>query len=116
LENIALIQEVHLKKSASETEANILELLKKISLERIANQRIPTCNEFELFCAMLIRALQSQKKRLFIVTPFSLISSLVAISEITDVIEKLDSKKDIIILDLQNNRSNYEGALCHIVK
>ena len=116
IENIALIHEVHQNMPAQKAESNILELLQKISLENIANQRIPTCNDFELFCAMLIRAVQTQRKTIFIVTPFSLISSLMTVNEIISIIEKLDLKKDIIILDLQNNKSNYEGVLCHIVK
>ncbi len=65
---------------------------------------------------MLIRAMLSDNKKIFIVTPFTLISTLIEIKEISDVISKLDIKQDIIILDMQNNKTNYEGDLCHIVK
>jgi hypothetical protein len=90
--------------------------LRLISFENIATKRVPACNEFEIFCAMLIRAILSDSEKIFIVTPFTLISTLVDIKELTDVILKLDIKKDIIILDMQNNKTNYEGDLCHIIE
>lgn len=116
IENIALMQEVHHHKPAVEAEAEVLELLMRISLEEITQKRTSACNQFEIFCAMLIRAMLSDSTQIFIVTPFTLISTLVDIKEITNVINKLDIKKDIIILDVQNSRTNYEGDLCHIVK
>lgn len=116
IENIALIQEVQQKISASLVERQIMQILQSINMEHIARQRVSSCNEFELFCAMLIRSLQAKEIQVYIVTPFTLISTLTSLKEITDILEKLDLKKDIMILDLQNNQSNYEGTLCHIIK
>lgn len=116
LENIAIIKEVHKNKTIKKAEDEALELLKRISLEDIADKRITQCNEFEIFCAMLIRAMMNEKKHIIIVTPFSLITALLDMKEITDIIDILDIKKDIIIVDMQNNRTNYEGDLCHIVE
>jgi hypothetical protein len=54
-------------------------------------------------------------KRIVIVTPFSFITTLTSIKEIAEIIYKLDIKKDIIIVDMKNNQSNYEGDSCNIV-
>ena len=96
-------------------EAEALELLKLISLEDIAHKRAPECSEFEIFCAMLLRAMMGDCKRIVIVTPFSFITTLTSIKEIAEIIYKLDIKKDIIIVDMKNNQSNYEGDSCNIV-
>ena len=116
LENIAIIKEVHHHKSIASAEAEAIKLLDRISLYGIATNRVPLCSEFEIFCAMFIRALMSDSGKIMIVTPFNLISTLTEIKEIIDVIHKLDVKKDIIIIDMKNNKTNYEGDLCHIVK
>ncbi|WP_345993199.1 hypothetical protein [Sulfurimonas sp. HSL-1716] len=116
VENIAIIQEVHAYKQVIKAEAEALELLRIIALEEIAQKRASQCSEFEIFCAMLLRALMNDNERIVIVTPFSFITSLTSIKEIAEVIYKLDIKKDIIIADMKNNQTNYEGDLCHIAE
>ena len=93
-----------------------MELLSRISLENILKKRVFASTQFEIFCAMLIRAMLSDCSKIFIVTPFNLISALNDIKQVADIINQLDIKQDIIILDMQNNITNYEGDLCHIVK
>ncbi len=107
---------MHHNKPAQDAQSEVLSLLHLIGLDKIATLRIPTCNEFELFCAMLIRAILSDNQTIFIVTPFALISTLLDLQEIYALIQKLESKKDIIILDMQNNATHYKGDLCHIIK
>lgn len=116
LENIAIIKEVHANKPVIEAEQEVLEFLKLISLEEIAKKRVPECSEFEIFCTMLLRAIMSDNQKILIVTPFSLITTLTGVKEIADVIYKLNTKKDIIIVDMKNNKTNYEEELCHIVE
>ncbi|MBU0631013.1 hypothetical protein KKA17_00035 [bacterium] len=116
LENIAIIKEVHANKPVIEAEQEALEFLKLLSLEEIAKKRVPECNEFEIFCTMLLRAIMSENPTIVIVTPFSLITTLTGVQEIADVISKLNTKKDIIIVDMLNNKTNYEGELCRIVE
>ena len=107
---------MHLHTPVAEAQLEALNLLKTLSLDEIATKRAPSCSEFEIFCVMLMRAMMSDCGKIIIVTPFNMISTLLDIKEITDVIFKLDVKKDIIIIDMQNNRTNYEGDLCRIAE
>ncbi len=116
MENIAIIKEIQAHKSVRKAETEALELLKLLSLEDIANKRASQCSELEIFCTMLLRAMMNQRDRIIIVTPFSLITTLIEINEINDILCKLDIKKDIIIVDMQNNGAHYEGDLCNIAE
>lgn len=93
-----------------------MELLASISMEDIAQKRAPDCKSLELFGAMLLRAVMSHKECIVIVTPFSLITSLVSIDPLIELTKKLPVKKDIIIADMKNNLTNYESEECRIIE
>lgn len=107
---------MHQHKPAQIAQDEVMEHLRSISLEHIATLRASTCSEFEIFCAKLIRAMLSECKNIFILTPFVLIPTLLDLQELHQVLLKLDTKKDIIILDMYNNELHYKGEICHIIK
>ena len=115
-ENIALIKEVHHKKSRLKAEAEAIEMLDKISLAKVANLRSNQCTKLEIFYVMIIRALMGDEENIIIKMPFSLLDNMLDISQLIKNIEILNQDKCIIILDNLNNFSHYEGCRCNIIK
>ncbi len=84
-------------------------------MKSIATKQTYECSEFELFCAMLVRAILSDAACILIVSPFTLTTTLIEIQDILDVIFTLEIKKDIIILDIQTNALHYKKESCHVL-
>lgn len=116
LENIALIKEVHEHMPTKEAQEQAKEYLKKIELENIGLNRLNQCNTYEVFCVSLIRALMTKEMDVIIVSPFHLIDNLRDINTVITTIEKLEVKKNILILDTLSNEIHYKGSSCNIVK
>ena len=115
LENIALIKEVHEHKSIIKAEEEARGYLSKINLENVSKSRVTKCSELEVFYVMLIRALMTDSKNIIIVLPFSIIDNLTDVKTFIDNISILNHK-NIIILDIYTNESNYQGNLCNTIK
>ncbi len=111
-----MLQEVQHNKKVLDAQKEAILLLQTISMESIATKETYECNEFELFCAMLVRAMLSDAPCIFIVSPFTLITTLIEIQNIIDVILKLEIKKDIIMLDIQTNALHYKKESCHVLQ
>ncbi|MDH4944808.1 hypothetical protein [Sulfurimonas sp. C5] len=107
-ENIALIREVFHRLEISVAENEAVEMLQKIGLEDIAERRQRECSSIQRFYVMLIRTMMSDEKKIIIRLPFSIVHSLLDINDLVMHIRKLDSKKDIIILDTIVHKSYYD--------
>jgi len=116
LENIALIKEVHEHLPTKDAQAKAKEFLKKIDLENISLYRLNQCNSFEIFCVALIRSLMTKEMNVIIVSPFYLVDSLRDFNTILKIIEKLETKKNILILDTISNETHYKESSCNIIK
>jgi ABC-type lipopolysaccharide export system ATPase subunit len=116
LENIALIKEVHKHMPTQQAQEEAKAFLKKIELEDIAFKRLHQCNTYEIFCISLIRALMTDEMNVIIVSPFYLIDNLRNINAVIEIIQKLEVKKNILILDTFSNEIHYKGSSCNIVK
>lgn len=116
LENIALIREVHEHMPTLQAQEEAKEALKKIDLQNIAFYRLNQCSSYEIFCVCLIRALMTKEMNVIIVSPFHLIDNLRDIQTIVSTIEKLEVKKNILILDTSSNEIHYKESSCNIVK
>jgi ABC-type lipopolysaccharide export system ATPase subunit len=116
LENIALIKEVHEHMPTEQAQEQAKEYLKKIELEDIGLNRLNQCNTYEVFCISFIRALMTKEINIIIISPFHLIDNLRDIETIVDTIQKLEVKKNILILDTLSNEIHYKDSLCNIVK
>ncbi|MDA3909557.1 MAG: hypothetical protein PF437_10780 [Sulfurimonas sp.] len=116
LENIALIKEVHEHMPTKKAQEEAKESLKKIELENIGLNRLNQCNSYEVFCVCFIRALMTKESDVIIVTPFHLIDNLRNIKTIISIVEKLQVKKNILILDTISNEIHYKDSSCNIVK
>ncbi len=116
LENIALIKEVHEHMPIELAQEEAKEALKKVELENIAFNRLNQCNSYEVFCVCLIRALMTKEMNIIIISPFHLIDNLRNIQTIVSTIQKLQVKKNILILDTISNETHYKESSCNIVK
>lgn len=116
LENIALIKEVHEHMPTKKAQEEAKEQLKKIELESIGLYRLNQCDTYEVFCVSLIRALMTKEMNVIIVSPFHLIDNLRDIETVVATIQKLEVKKNILILDTVSNEIHYKGSSCNIVK
>jgi ABC-type lipoprotein export system ATPase subunit len=117
IENIALIKEIHHSMSTKEAQKLALHRLASIGLESIALNRISSCSDEEIFYIMFIRALMSDEKSIVIVTPISIIYNLRDIKDILNNMSILNiENKRVIILDTQNQKLNYKGFVCNMVK
>ncbi|WP_373036816.1 hypothetical protein [Sulfurimonas sp.] len=116
LENIALIKEVHEHMPTKKAQEEAKEQLKKIELESISLNRLNQCDTYEVFCVSLIRALMTKEMNVIIVSPFHLIDNLRDIETVVATIQKLEVKKNILILDTVSNEIHYKGSSCNIVK
>lgn len=116
LENIALIKEVHEFMQTSLAQEEALNYLSKIDLQNIGKNRLSQCSSLEIFYTSFIRALMTKEMNVIIITPFHLIDNLREIETILSSIDKLDVKKEILILDTISNEAHYEGCLCNITK
>jgi len=115
-ENIALIREVHHKKSRLVAEEEARTMLKSIGLERIADLRSNKCTKRELFYVKVIRALMCDRERIFIKNPLQLLENLSNICAVIENIERLNQDKGIIILDTLANLAHYKECGCPIIK
>jgi ABC-type lipopolysaccharide export system ATPase subunit len=107
IENIALILEVHEKRSTKESNERVEKLLDKISLGGIKNKRLNQCNSLESFYVMLLRAVVYDAKVIVIYQLLSLVDELEDINQIIQNIQKLNISQDIVFADNQNNQSFY---------
>ncbi len=116
LENIALIKEVHqfIKTSSAQKEA--LYYLSKIDLQNVGKNRLTQCTSLEIFYISFIRALMTKEMNVIILTPFHLIDNLRDIETVLASIQKLEIKKNILILDTFSNETHYKGCSCNIIK
>ncbi len=111
-ENIALIREVHHKKQRLQAEAEAVAMLKKVSMEHIADLRSEHCSVLERFCVMFIRALMCDTGLIYIQTPLILVQNAYDIQELTAIMKTLNDDKGIIILDTKNNATAYKDCEC----
>jgi len=116
LENIALIKEVHEHMPTQKAQEEAKTFLEKIGLENIGLNRLNQCNSYEVFCVALIRALMTKEMNVIIVSPFHLIDNLRDIESVISTIQKLELKKNILILDTLSNEIHYKESSCNIVK
>jgi len=116
VENIALIPEVHQRMSIKKAETLALDKLQVLNLQSIAMQRLNNCTAEEIFYVMYIRALMMPQNDLVIKVPYAITESLKDIQSIIKTMLKLQSDKNIIILDLLGNEVYYEGSLCNIMR
>ncbi len=110
-ENIALIREVHHRLDIVTAEKEAVDMLEKIGLEDIADKRQKECSNLERFYVMLIRAMMSDENKIIIRLPFSIVHSALHMNDFISQIKKLDSKKDIIVLDTIVNKSHYDKIM-----
>ncbi len=115
-ENIALIQEVHRKKSRLNAEAEAVEMLQKLSIAHVADLRSNRCTKEELFYVMVARALMCETKTVLIKSPLQLLENLNNICQIIENIGRLNHNKGIIILDTKTNRWHYKGCGCNMIE
>ena len=116
LENIALIKEVHEQMPSSKAQRLAKSYLEKIKLGYISYNRPVECTEIDIFYVMFIRALMTKEIHIIIVMPISLIHDIEYVKTLIENIEVLNNNKNIILLDSQNNESNYKGCSCSIIK
>ena len=116
LENIALIKEVHelLPTKLAQKEAS--EYLQIIGLGDIGLNRLTQCSSLDIFYILIIRALMTKEMNVIIVTPFHLVDNLRDMESVLANIQKLNDKKNILILDTISNETHYKGCSCNIVK
>ena len=107
IENIALIQEVHQNISVNKAENLAKESLSKIGLEDISLLNITQCSSEELFYSMLVRAMMCENRTIIIESPYLISSDNIEFEKI----ERLNTDKDIIVLDIFENKHKYKGFL-----
>jgi ABC-type lipoprotein export system ATPase subunit len=117
VENIALIKEFHEHMATSQAQNLAKEYLQTLELAHIGSYRVNQCSSLELFYVMVVRALMSHKKDIFILTPLLLIKDIDSMNAIIETLEKLnDGKKRITIVDTFSNKLYYEGCRCNIIE
>lgn len=112
IENIALVLEVHQKMSVQKAESVAFDYLKKLGSEMTGNKRIAQCSEKEVFYVKLIRAMLAPFMEVLIVTPSNLTDKQHSANFIHETVTKLESVKNVTILDLKSNESHYLGKTC----
>lgn len=115
-ENIALIKEFHKHLATRLAQKEASDYLKKIELDMIGLKRVSECSNLEIFYVMFIRALMSKEMNVIIALPFSITDSLRDMKSIIDNLSKLESEKNILILDLKSNEMHYKESLCNIIE
>lgn len=116
LENISIIKEVHEHLATKDAQKEAREYLAKIDLESISLHRANMCDAYEIFCVSLIRAMMSSDKKVIIISPISLLEDQFSITDIIGIIQRLQTDKDILVLDTLSNETHYKEDLCNIVK
>ena len=113
-ENIALIEQSHHRLSVKESQRHVQALLDKVGQGHLAKKRIYECNELELFIALLARSYFMDVAQLVIVYPEALVGNTVNFSDVRYWIERIETKKTVVILDLIYNQGYFQGQTCHI--
>jgi ABC-type lipoprotein export system ATPase subunit len=118
VENIALIQEVHLRVPRIESHRRVLELFNVVNIQKIAQYSTTHCSDYEKFAARLIRASMMQYATIIIISPLQQFFSKEPIDVLVKLILDLKLEKRVEILDLTLYENDYtdRGLLCHIVK
>jgi len=109
LENIALIHEVHNHTPVHLAQKEAMEYLIKIESEHIAYKRMHQCNDIELFCIMVIRALMTKEKNIVLLNPLAILKNTEFLKQARETLSILNDEKNIIILENEINRFYYEG-------
>ena len=109
LENIALIHEVHNHTSTKVAQEEASFFLNKIDKLGIAFKRTHQCNELELFYTMIIRAIMTKEKNIVILRPLSILKNIEFLAVAMKNLALLNENKNIIILENDINRFQYEG-------
>ncbi len=115
-ENISLIREVHHRLPIMAARVQAAEQLERIGLIRICEKRPTECTPFEIFYAMVIRAMMSDFSRIYILTPYSFIRRLKEFSEVIGTIGRLEYTQEIFVLDTNKNLYHYEECQCNIIR
>lgn len=113
-ENIALIEQSHQRLAVNESQRNAQALLNKIEQGHLAKKRIYECSPLELFIVLLARAYFMDVAQLFIVYPETLVGNMVNFSDVRYWIERIETKKTVVILDLIYNQGYFQGQICNI--
>jgi hypothetical protein len=109
---------VHLRVPRIESHRRVLELLKVVNLQKIAQYRTSQCSDYEKFAARLIRASMMQYATIIVISPLQQFFSKEPIDVLVKLILDLKLEKRVEILDLTLYENDYtdRGLLCHIVK
>ena len=113
-ENIALIEQSHHRLAINQSQRNAQALLNRVEQGHLAKKRIYECGELELFIALLARAYFMDVAQLVIVYPEALVGNTVDFSDVRYWIERIETKKTVVILDLIYNQGYFQGQVCHI--
>jgi len=118
IENIALIEEVHQRVPRELSHRHVLEKLKAVNMQKIAQYRTSQCNEYENFVARLIRASMMQYATIIIISPLQQFFSKEPVDVLINVICDLKIEDSVEILDLTLYENDYadKGVECHIIK
>ncbi|KIM07090.1 MAG: hypothetical protein KU38_11230 [Sulfurovum sp. FS08-3] len=115
-ENIALIREYHHRLSPQEAFYQAQEALRKIEMESICANRIHQCQSFEIFYAMVIRAMMSDRSKIVIVTPYGFVKKLSDFNRVLDTLQKLELPQEVVVIDVYKNLHHYRDCPCNILK
>lgn len=110
VENIALIDEVHHKKSRAQAQKNVLQMLQRLSLEDIAQKRPSACTAEEIFYAMVLRAVLFDASTIIIIGMFHMVDLDHPFATFVQNMRSLHLQKDIIVVDTFLNRTYYEDG------
>ena len=118
IENIALIEEVHQNLPREVAHTNALEKLSLLRLETIAMSRIASCNQFEYFNVLLIRASMMLDAKIYVVLPLQQFHTNSSIGDMLQSIVDVSVEEKITILDLVSSVEDYKlkGVICHIIE
>ena len=116
LENIAIVKEVHEHMTTPKAQQLANDTLDKINLSRIGLYRAPKCSTMEIFYVMFIRALMTKETTVIIEIPHSVMENLNELQATFDNLNILKMSKNILILDIIDNETYYEGCSCNIIK
>jgi ABC-type nitrate/sulfonate/bicarbonate transport system ATPase subunit len=88
--NIALIRQYHQNMPMHEAKTLAENLLRRFSMESIAERRNPALTTEERFCAMLLRAAMVEDAILVLDRPFSILADHRSGRFLTDALRKVD--------------------------
>ncbi|MEA3521781.1 MAG: hypothetical protein U9R50_02270 [Campylobacterota bacterium] len=92
--------------------------LEKIEMAYLSEYRVGRCNNYERFCASLIRASMMQYATIIIISPLQQFFSKDPVETLFKLIHKLRLEQRVKIFDLSLYENDYthKGVLCPIIE